>query len=163
MRVAHAQGHLSSEKNRTSVGLGVGLPYGAIGLRLGTNIATGANLFGGVGYMVSGIGYNIGLRKDFDSERASQFYMTGMYGTNAAIKVVGLPEYDQVYIGATFGLGIKVNSRKNEGNYWDMGMLIPVRSSEYNADENRASTDPRVTSFTRASPVLITVGYNFTM
>lgn len=155
--------HLSSQKGETTFGLGIGLPYGAIGLRLGTNVADGLNLFGGVGYQISGVGYNIGLLKDFPSAGMTQFYLTGMYGTNAAIKIVDLSEYDKVYTGPTFGLGMKINSRNTEGNYWDLGLLLPIRSSDYKNDETAVKNDPRISKFQAAWPVLIVVGYNFNL
>lgn len=168
LQIAYAQDdvqetHLSSQKGETTFGLGLGLPYGGIGLRLGTNIIDHLNLFGGLGYQISGVGYNIGLRKDFKSSNMAQFYLTAMYGTNAAIKVKGLPSYDKVYSGASFGLGVKINSRSKEGNYWDLGLLLPLRSSRYLDDEKAVRTDPRITGFTAPWPVLIVVGYNFNL
>ena len=153
--------HLSSQKGETTIGVGLGLPYGAIGLRLGTNITDGLNLFGGVGYQISGVGYNIGLLKDFPSSGMTQFYLTGMYGTNAAIKVNGLPEYDKVYTGPSFGIGIKINSM--DGNYLDLGLLLPIRSSEYYDDETAVKNDPRISEFQAAWTVLIVIGYNFNL
>lgn len=157
------QGHLSSRKGEATLGLGVGLPYGAIGLRAGVNVVNGLNVFGGVGYQISGVGYNVGVLKDFPSASMTQFYLTGMYGTNAAIKVVNLSEYDKLYTGPSFGLGIKINSRKTEGNYWDIGLLVPIRSSDYKDAETAVKSDPRISEFQRPLPVLIVVGYNFNL
>jgi hypothetical protein len=155
--------HLSSQKGETTLGLGIGLPYGAIGLRLGVNVTDGLNLFGGAGYQISGLGYNIGILKDFPSSSMTQFYLTGMYGTNAAIKILNLSEYDKLYTGPTFGLGLKVNSRKTEGNYWDVGLLVPIRSSDYKEDEMAIKNDSRISEFRSPWPVLIVVGYNFNL
>lgn len=159
----YTQNQLSSQKGQTTLGVGLGLPYGAIGLRLGTNIIDGLNLFGGVGYQLAGPGYNIGLLKDFPSSGSAQFYVTGMYGTNAAIKIKGLTEYDKVYTGPTIGLGVKLNSRNTEGNYWDLGLLVPFRSGEYQDAEEAIKNDPRIIAFNPAWPVLIVVGYNFNL
>ena len=160
----HAQdGHLSSQKGQSSLGLGIGLPYGGIGIRFGTNISDHLNLFGGLGYQFAGAGYNVGLLKDFKSNSAAQFYILGMYGTNAAIKVDGLSDYDKVYTGASFGVGMKVNSRKKEGNFWDIGLLIPVRSSDFKDDEDAVKNDPRISEFTEAWPILLSIGYNFNL
>ena len=155
-------GHLSSRKGASSVGVGIGLPYGGLlGLRGGTNVIDRLNLFGALGYQLAGIGFNVGLRKEFTSASLTQFYMVGMYGTNAATKVKGLPEYNDVYTGPTFGLGVKINSRMTEGNYWDIGLLLPIRSSKYSDTEQAIKNDPRISTVTSAWPVLITVGYNF--
>ena len=156
-------GHLSSKKGETSFGIGMGLPYGGFGMRLGTNLADEFNLFGGIGYQISGVGFNIGLRKEFASSSMTQFYLLGMFGTNSVIKVVGLSEYDKVYTGATFGMGIKINSTRKEGNYWDIGLLVPVRSSNFHDDETRMQNDSRIASYTAPWPVLFCVGYNFNL
>ena len=153
--------HLSSKAGSTTFGLGIGLPYGGFGARLGTNVADELNLFAGVGSMLAGVGYNIGIRKDFASDAATQFYLMGMYGTNAAIKISGLSELDEVFTGPSFGLGIKINSRENEGNYWDVGLILPVTSSDFSDAEEAVKNDPRVEEFTESFPVLITIGYNF--
>lgn len=155
--------HLSSQRGETTLGLGIGLPYGGIGVRFGTNITSGLNLFGSLGYQLSGVGYNVGLLKDFPSASMVQFYLAGMYGTNAAIKVLNLSEFDKVYTGPSLGLGIKVNSRKTEGNYWDVGLLLPIRSRDYKDDETAVRNDPRISGFQAPWPVLVVVGYNFNL
>jgi len=154
---------VSSEKGKVSLGVGLGLPYGAFGARVGYNVIEGLNLFGGIGYQLSGVGYNFGLRKDFRSSKMVQLYITGMYGTNGAIKVDGLPEYDKVYTGASFGLGIKLNSKGDNANYWDFGLLYPIRSSSFNDDYDTVKNDPRISDISSPWPVLIVIGYNFTL
>lgn len=156
--------HLSSQKKESSFGIGGGLPYGGFGVRFGTNVANSLNLFGGLGYQLAGVGYNIGLLKDFKSSSMAQFYLTGMYGTNAAIKVKGLEdEYNDVYAGPSFGLGVKINSIQKEGNYWDLGILIPVRSGAFQDDYDKLKNDNRITDLTDPWPVLFVIGYNFNL
>ena len=156
--------HLSSQKKENTIGIGGGLPYGGFGVRFGTNVVNGLNLFGGVGYQLAGIGYNLGLLKDFQSANMVQFYLTGMYGSNAAIKVKGLEnEYNNVYAGATVGLGIKINSIQKEGNYWDIGILLPFRSSKFDEDYDRLKRDSRITDLSDPWPVLLVIGYNFNL
>ncbi len=160
---AQEKDHLSSKKGETSLGIGLGLPYGGIGGRIGTNVTYGLTIFGGLGYMISGVGYNIGLLKDFPSKASTQFYLSAMFGTNAAIRVEGLSEYNEVYTGPSFGLGIKINSRRKEGNFWDIGLQVPITSQAFKDDEMRVENDPRVGDFTDPLPVLIVVGYNFNL
>ena len=156
--------HKSSQKGEASLGLGLGLQYGgSIGARLGLNLADHFNVFGGLGYMIAGVGYNIGLRYSLPSTKQTEFYFTGMVGTNAAIKIVGTSEYDEVYIGPSFGLGVKVNSLKREGNFWDFGLLVPITSTSFKDQQDALKNDPRIDDFTEAWPVLIVVGYNFNL
>ena len=156
--------HLSSMKGESSLGIGIGLPYGGlIGVRFGTNLADNLSLFGGLGYQIVGVGYNIGLLKDFESSSSTQFYLTSMYGTNVGIQTQGLSEYNELYTGVTLGAGIKINSRKTEGNFWDVGLLIPIRSSNFKSDRDQIKNDPRIDRFIDPLPVLITLGYNFNL
>lgn len=154
---------LSSARGETSLGIGVGLPYGALGLRIGNNIADHLNLFGGLGYQLVGIGYNVGLLKDFKSNGSAQFYLLGMYGSNSAIRIEGLEEENKLYAGFTIGLGVKINSNMKEGNYWDLGLLLPFRSSSFENDFDRLQNDPRISELSDPWPLLFTVGYNFNL
>ncbi|MDW7690874.1 hypothetical protein R9C00_21050 [Flammeovirgaceae bacterium SG7u.111] len=151
----------SSEGGVTSLGFGIGLPYGAFGIRLGTNITNGLNVFGGAGYQMAGLGYNVGLRKEFKSRTHTQFFLSGMYGTNGVITVEGLDEYDKLYRGATVGLGIKLNSKSSDQTYWDLGLLLPFRPSQFYDDYDKVKNDPRIEGVTNPWPILITAGYNF--
>jgi hypothetical protein len=155
--------HLSSQRGVSNFGLGIGLPYGGMGIRFGTNLANGLNLFSGVGYQVADVGYNVGLMKDFKSKNLAQFYLSGMYGTNAAIKIKGLPESSKTYGGASFGIGIKLNSRRKEGNFWDLGLITPVRTSAFKHDLDQLKIDPRISDLTDPFPVLFVAAYNFNL
>ncbi|MFK7952571.1 MAG: hypothetical protein AB8B73_06965 [Ekhidna sp.] len=153
--------HKSSESGQTSVGIGLGLSYGALGLKISNNVFTNTSLFAGFGYHVVSLGYNFGVQYSIPTEGQVEVYLNGMYGTNAIVKIIGLPEYDNIYRGPSFGFGIKLNSNQKEGNYWDLGLIIPVTSSEFKQSVEDIENDSRVAEFTKASPVLINIGYNF--
>jgi|TARA_R110002096_G_scaffold133252_4_gene284121 hypothetical protein len=155
--------HLSSQAGEANFGIGFGLPYGGVGLHIGTNVAKGLNLFGGVGYQIADIGYNLGITKGFESKSMAQFYLSGMIGTNAAIKIDGLPQSSKTYFGPSLGAGIKLNSHRKEGNFWDMGIIVPVRSSAYQNDLDGLKQDPRITGLTEPWPVLLVFAYNFNL
>lgn len=157
------QGHaqVSSEQGKGAIGLGLGLSYGGIGGRIGYNVAQGATLFLGLGYNLESLGINGGIYYAFPSTKQAQFYLTGMYGSNAVSIVSGAPEYTDTYYGPSFGAGIKVNSSKDNGNFWDFGLLVPARSSKYHDTVDAINNDPRIVEFSEAWPVLIVVGYNF--
>ena len=157
---AYSQNHSSAQGN-TSLGLGVGLPYGGVGLKLSHNANDNLTLFGGVGYNFVGVGFNAGLNIVFPIEKTTEFFFSGMYGYNAFIYVEGAPELDKAYYGLSFGPGVKINSRRYEGRYWDFGILIPVRSSSYKGDVEDLQNNPFVTFESEPWPVLLFVGYNF--
>ncbi len=153
--------HLSSEKGEGTIGLGLGLPYGAIGLRFGYNVVNHTNLFAGLGYNIADVAYNFGVRQSFPSKKQSEFYVMGMYGSNAAIIITGQNEIKESYQGPSVGLGLKINSFKKEGSYWDVGLILPFTSSKYKDAVDAIKNNPSISDFTEAWPVLITVGYNF--
>lgn len=150
----------SSRQGSSSFGLGLGLSYGGIGIKLGTNIANHTTLFGGVGYQIAGAGYNFGLLYAVQSASLTEFYLIGMYGTNAGIISDGR-ELGELFTGPTFGVGIKVNSRKKEGNFWDIGVLVPIKSQDFYDRRDDFLNNPFISGFRDPSPIQINIGYNF--
>ena len=156
----NAQNELvSSAKSFSAIGLGLGLPYGGIGLNFTTYAADNFGLFGGIGYQFAGVGYNFGMIKDFLSSGQAQLYLTAMYGSNASIVVEGASEFNKVYTGFTTGMGVKINSRRTEGNYWNFGLLLPFRSSDFRDDFDMIDENPNII-IEKPWPVLIVVGYH---
>lgn len=152
--------NLSSTQGNTSLGIGVGLPYGGIGLKINHNIKDHLSLFGGVGYNTVGIGANLGMNYIFPTEKTTEFFLTAMLGYNAVINIENVPEYQNTYYGLSIGPGIKLNSKRYEGRYWDLGLLLPFRSSNYRNDLEALENNPFITIDSKPLPVQIFVGYN---
>lgn len=157
---SHAQ-HFSSSKGKAVVGLGMGLPYGGFGGRLSINPLDQVALFGGLGYNLVGVGYNVGMQYIVPSEKQAEFFLTAMYGYNAVIKIKGTNLYNDSYNGVSAGAGLRINSKQNKGMFWDFGVLIPARSQEYRDDWDRLNNNQMIENLSKASPVLIFVGLNF--
>ena len=157
---ANAQ-HLSSTRNFKAIGLGLGLPYGALGAKFSYNPISQTTLFLGLGYNLVEVGFNVGVYRSFPSDVQTQFYIIGMYGSNASVKVEGSDELSKSYYGPTFGAGIKINSVRREGNHWDIGILVPIRTSEFNDDIDYLQDLGY--DLTEPWPILFTVGYNFSL
>jgi hypothetical protein len=150
----------SSRKGKSSIGIGFGLPYGGLGVNLSTNVANGLGLFTGIGYMITGVGYNFGVSKNIIKAGKVDIYALGMYGTNAGINIENDSSYDEIYLGPSFGAGVKINSRRRQGNYWNIGLMVPLRSSEYHDMVRELKNNSRLTDFKEPGDVLIYVGYN---
>lgn len=146
---------------RTFIGLGGGLPYGGFGMKLTQQLTQELDVFGGVGYNLVGVGYNVGLQVKIPSERRAQFFFNGMYGYNAVIKIKNLESSEKSYYGPSFGAGLKLKSRKLNGSYWDFALVVPVRNKEFKEDQDFYAKSSLVENFTKAFPVLLSVGYNF--
>jgi hypothetical protein len=150
-----------STKGKAAVGLGMGLPYGGFGGRFSINPLDQFALFAGFGYNLVGLGYNVGMQYILPSEKRTEVFLTAMYGYNAVIKIQGTDIYNDSYNGLSAGAGLRINSRKKAGMFWDLGVLIPARSQEYRDDWNNLNNNPMIENLTKASPVLVFVGLNF--
>lgn len=153
--------HLSSSKNSSSLGLGLGLPYGGLGMKLAYNTADQVTLFGALGYNMVGIGVNAGIQLSLPSEKQSEFYFTGMYGYNAVIINKIKSEMGGIFAGPSVGMGLKINSLTTKGNYWDVGLLAPIRSQKYKNAVLEIQRNPNATLESKPWPILIYVGYNY--
>jgi hypothetical protein len=143
-----------------SVGIGLGLDYGGIGGKLAFVPTPNVALFGSIGYNFNGAGYNGGIIFRMKPDGKVCPYLTGMYGYNAVIVVDGLDEANKTYYGPSFGGGIELH-RRDKPNYWNFGLLFPVRSKEYRDDMEALKNNPNIEFTNTLLPFTISVGYHF--
>lgn len=153
--------NLGSTKGNVALGVGIGLPYGGFGGKLSVNPADQLALFAGVGYNLVGVGANFGAQYIFPSKKQTEFFLTGMYGYNAVIKIQGADNLNDSFSGVTAGLGIRINSSRNEGAFWDFGLVVPARSQAYKDSFDDIKNNPNITDLTEPWPVQLFVGFNF--
>ncbi|HEY0743417.1 MAG TPA: hypothetical protein VGD40_18240 [Chryseosolibacter sp.] len=147
------------EHSPFNVGLGIGLDYGVIGAKVAGYPIERLGLFAGAGYNLLGVGYNFGaIGKILPRKRVCP-YVTGMYGINAVIVVVGADEYNESYTGPTFGGGIELRVGQNQ-NFMNFGLLVPVRSQEFYDDWDIVNANPTIET-TDPLPVGLSIGYHF--
>jgi hypothetical protein len=135
-----------------NLGVGAGLDYGGI---IGTRVTVFPHsmfgVFGGLGYNLAGVGYNVGGIIRFSESRICPYVM-GMYGYNAVINST------KVYYGATFGMGMEIrNSRGNR--FFSAGLLLPFHSEAFQNDINAVKSSGGV--FTNEAKIGISLGYHF--
>jgi hypothetical protein len=94
------------------------------------------------------------------TEKHFRVYVTGMYGTNAAIMVVGSSEYNQIFKGATCGAGMEIRFGKKKTGGLNVALLYPLRASEYDTQVEAMKHDPRIEDFSEPLPVTVSVGYH---
>ncbi|SRR5258706_695606 len=165
----YAQTHPSYKKRQSfsngteagSFGLGIGLDYGGFGGRFTYLLDPHIAVFGAGGYALSGFGYNVGAIARFMPAKKFVPTITAMYGYNAAISVKNAAQYDKLYYGPSIGLGLIRKSNRNEKNYWHYELIIPFRSSDYDADLNAIKSNPSISISTTPPPVLFSIGYHF--
>lgn len=153
--------HLSTLQGQSSLGIGLGLPYGGLGMKLGYNTSDHVTLFGGLGYNMVGIGANGGIQFSIPSKKQSEFYFTGMYGYNSVILNKNRSVKGGIFAGPSFGMGLKINSLSTKGNYWDVGLLGPIRSQKYKNAIQEIERSHNMKLESKPWPVLFYFGYNY--
>ena len=115
-----------------SAGLGVGMDYGGLGANLLFYPQKNFGLFAGAGYAFIAMGYNGGAKLRITTPRSIvDPFLLAMYGYNVAFMVSGGEQYNRLFNGPTFGLGIDLGQRPGKFGYWSIALLVPVRSTEF--------------------------------
>lgn len=149
------------ENPKQNIGIGLGLDYGGLlGFRYTFMTSPKVGLFGSVGYILVGPGFNFGANYKFTPDKKVTATLGAMYGYNAAIKVVGASEFDQIYYGPSFSVGVEVKTRRNQRNFWNFELVVPIRSSEYHDDMDALLNNPDI-EISEALPIAFSIGYHF--
>lgn len=144
-----------------SFGVGFGQDYGGIGARLAFLPDQHVGIFGSVGYIFAGVGYNMGVMARIKPENRTVPTLSIMYGYNAAIKISGASQYDKIYYGVSIGVGLISKSYRDPKNYWHFGLILPFRPSEFDTDFNTLKNNSGITGLEKPWPVTISIGYHF--
>lgn len=142
-----------------SAGIGIGLDYGGFGLRVTSLSTKHLSIFAGVGYNSLNMGINLGGMIRFLPSRMFCPTFIGMYGYNAMIIITGDKNINETYYGPSFGAGFELRSKKLK-NYLSLGLIIPVRSQNYEDDMNAIRRDPNATITKEPADAIITLGYH---
>lgn len=99
MLAAVASAQETAQKERSSIAIGLGVPYGVLGVNVDIGVAPRLALSGGVGTTVlAGMGYNFGAKYFLASQESSFRPLVGAYyGTNALAEVQSTSQYDDPY------------------------------------------------------------------
>jgi hypothetical protein len=143
----------SQRKGDFSMGPGIGLAYGGIGIQGNYQINDVWASYVGVGTTLVGVGFNLGTRFQILSNKREVYYLDFLYGYNATINYNSLNE---VYYGPSFGGSYSYYTKKKKG-FWNAGVLIPIRSSQFNEDRDRILRSGTVLLH---FPVLVYGGFN---
>ena len=145
-----------------SAGLGMGMDYGGFGANLLLYPQKNFGLFGGVGYALVGMGYNGGVKLRLTTSKSNvDPYLLAMYGYNVAFMVSGGKEYNRIFNGPTFGIGIDIGQRPGKSGYWSIALLVPKRSSEFEDYKQGLIDDGIIDENVFMLPVGFSFGYRF--
>lgn len=148
--------------DKTSFGIGGGLDYGGIGANLLVYTNKNFGLFGGMGYALTGIGFNAGAKFRFISKKNNTDpYILAMYGYNAAIKIQNESQYNKLFYGPSFGFGLDIRSKLMNKSYLTMALLVPIRGSTVNEYIDDLKSNHGVEFKTKLTPIMFSIGYRF--
>jgi len=150
--------------DKVSIGIGAGLDFGGFGGNIIYYPIKNVGFFGGVGYALAGVGYNVGIKYRYIPDKPTSKidpYGMIMYGYHAAIAVLNASEYNKLFFGPTLGLGIDFRRKPTNKGYWSFALLIPIRSSAVNDYIDDLENNHGAEFQNRLFPVGISVGYKF--
>ena len=82
-----------------------------------------------------------------------------MYGYNGVIKISGAWSFEETYYSPTFGVGFEFRPQRK--GYWNVELLVPIRSKDYHDDMDAIKNDPNIELKSEPLPIGISVGYHF--
>lgn len=137
-----------------NIGLGMGLDYGGIGVNILIYPHKNIGAFGSFGYAIAGLGWNAGIKTRLSAKNYFiNPYLVAMYGYNTAVYFKNMPALSQTFNGLSFGLGVDISLSKSGKVKLQLGLLIPIRTSDAIRFINKYTHG--------ASPVLPSVGLKF--
>lgn len=141
-----------------NAGIGGGLSFGGIGVRLTYLPVKAVGFFGSVGYNLDATGYNLGIQAHIPSRKMISFYVTGMYGYNAVLIVEGILETSKTtFYGFSGGPGIQLGF--TERSFLSAEILLPFRPEVYKeAIDDFGSIGYEIKE---PLPVAFCIGYHF--
>lgn len=125
-----------------NVGVGLGIPYGVLGLGVEFYATTRISVIGGLGFAVEGLGYDIGGRFYFKeiSNATWRPRVTAVYGTNSVLVAEKETHYyyyddydtrEDIYSGLTLGIGQQWAFGSNKHHSIDFDLMYIVTSAIY--------------------------------
>jgi hypothetical protein len=158
IHISHAQETSFKDQTPFNLGLGVGLDYGGVGIKIPMiSFRPWAQLFGGLGYNGDGAGFNTGILIRSSPKHQISTYFTLMYGYNGVLiteSVGGKQRTERTFYGPSFGGGIEFRNREG-ADFFTFGLLFPVRSEKFDDSSQLVKT------IRRPGEVVLSIGYHF--
>lgn len=86
-----------------------------------------------------------------------------MYGYNAVTIIEGngySEDFKKTYYGPSFGFGVEFHGKYESANYFNVQLLVPMRSGEYHDDMDALKNSDSI-EINEPCPVTISIGYHF--
>ncbi|MBV6404177.1 MAG: hypothetical protein GFGODING_00927 [Flavobacteriales bacterium] len=143
-----------------TIGPGLGLDHGGLGVQLSGRPVPMLNLLLGVGYNLNGAGINAGAAWRMLPHKRFCPYLVGLYGYNAVIAIPDDEDNTRTYYGPTAGVGLEIHPKRRSGHL-QLALFLPFRSAEFRDDLDRVKADPTVDLRYEPLPIAFSLGYHF--
>lgn len=144
-----------------NLGLGMGIDYGGFGGQLQCRPAPPLVMFAGAGYALAGLGYNVGVQGRILPDKKWCPFVSGMYGYNAVIVVVDAEQFNRLYYGPSFGIGVENHLRNHRQSFWRFELIIPLRPQEFQDDLDALKLNPAIKFQAEPPPFGISAAFHF--
>lgn len=145
-------------------GLGYGIDYGGIGAKAGFYPIKYLGLFGSVGIMGGGIGWQVGIVGFIlprSNRKTARPYVKASYGINAATIIQGGSEYNGTFAGPSVGIGLELRFGNKRKHGFNFDLNYPFRSEKYDEMVETINNDPYVGSLAAPLTIIFSIGYHW--
>jgi hypothetical protein len=144
------------------LGAGSGFDYGGIGGKIEYLPIKHIGLFGGIGYNLLSVGWNVGVTYKILPDKTVSPNLMVLYGYNAVF--VGTDNYSKQYEMTSYGVSIGANldiKIVKRGHKLSVGLFYPFFSDKFNKNQDKAVNDRMLQIYKKAWPIGFSVGFNF--
>ena len=141
-------------------GLGMGMDYGGFGMKLEYLPVKYLGVFGGVGYNLLSVGWNMGATLRMSPDTRVSPNLIVFYGYNGFVKIIDASQYNMTSYGITIGGNLDIEVGRS-GSKITAGLFVPIRSKKFLDHYDTLKNDPRFEMDQELLPVAISIGFNF--
>lgn len=162
--LVNAQEKVTEYKPQVHLGFGLGIDYGGLpGGSLMYSPLRKVSFFSGIGNGFVGVSYCAGikLKGSFGNNQGVVPFVSGMYGTNAVVRIVDPRPLSRIFSGVTVGAGLEIHLRPTSGNHFSCTVLFPIRKPAVGEYLDFLETRYGMIYTSKLSPVLLSIGYQY--
>jgi hypothetical protein len=153
--------HYNAIKYNAPVGIGIGIDYGGLGVKMGYFPHKNIGLYGAMGYNLVTAGLSTGLTFRTYPSKLIRPCFHAIYGYNAVIKIYGDDKnrYDAVFYGPSIGFGFEAG--KTSGLYLNMAVFYPFRDQEFYDEWNKIKNNSNIETYSEILPFTMSIGLHY--
>jgi hypothetical protein len=149
----------------SSLGVGWGYDFGGLGGTYLAYVSKNIGVFASLGWANAGMGYGGGLKIRFPLDKPGSKltpFAIAMYGYNGSITVQTDNNYDNLFFGATAGIGTDFKAKPESKGFWSLALLVPFRDN-HTVDGYKAylTNDAKLDFKSQLGTVVFSIGYHF--